>query len=259
MDIKKAAIILCVALMGASTFAYTLMGPPTAELQKTTRQEGPRKYAQHEDRWGYIFSYSQADISIDGDSVEDAEITRHYLTWGVALDENFNFNVLLGAVSGEMDKGDINNALSETGYASTSDFDGDNGFSYGFNLKSTFHHGEKVDWGAMVQMTWFSTEDTVDGVDVDLDDAYDLQVAIGPTVDMGCWKFYGGAYYYMLDGDLEIKGSLASDGTYDVEEDDNFGAFLGAQFDLNENTDLILEYQQGNDSYSLGASVGWQF
>ena len=32
MDMKKAAVLVCVALMGVSSFAYTLMGPPTAEL-----------------------------------------------------------------------------------------------------------------------------------------------------------------------------------------------------------------------------------
>ena len=260
MNMKKVAVLMCVAWMGAGALAFSLLGPPTAELEKTTRKNDKGKdVSRFEDRHGYIFSFSQMDVGVDGlGTLEDFELIRHYYTWGIALDENFNFNLLLGAVSGQADSD-----LSEI-----SDFEGDYGLSAGFNVKSTFYHGEKVDWGAMVQMTYFSTEDSLDvdipgfwsgSADVELDDAYDLQIAVGPTVDMGGWKLYGGAYYYMLDGDLDVSVSGVGSDTFDIDEEDDFGGFVGAQFDIWENTDLVVEYAMGNDSYSLGLSVGISF
>jgi hypothetical protein len=258
MDMKKVALLMCIGLMGTGAFAYTLIGPPTAELVKEFKTVDGKDFISREDKHSYIFSYSQMDLDIGGVTVEDVELNRHYYSWGVALDENFNFSILLGAVAGQMDKEDI-------GADATSDFDGKYGFSWGFNVKSTFHHGEKVDWGATCQMTWFTTEDTINvtgvgPVEFEIDDAYDLQVAVGPTVDMGGWKLYGGAYFYMLNGDLELSTpALGWPITEDIEEDDEFGGFVGAQFNLFDSTDLIVEYAQGNDSYAVSTSIGWRF
>ncbi|MHC5184994.1 MAG: hypothetical protein ACYSPI_12080 [Planctomycetota bacterium] len=258
MDMRKVLVLVCVAWMGAGAFALSLLGPPTAELEKTTRtNEKGKEVSRFEDRHGYIFSFSQQDIGVSGNgTVEDFEITRHYYTWGIALDENFNFNLLLGAAEGEADKDDIGNSAER-------DFNGHYGFSAGFNFKGTFYHGETVDWGAMVQTTYFSTDDTVKTtdygkVDAELDDAYDIQVAVGPTVDMDGWKLYGGAYYYMLDGDLDLS-TAAGSVTLDVDEGDDFGGFVGAQFDIMDNFDLIVEYAMGNDSYNIGLGVGVTF
>ena len=109
MNMKKVVVLMCVAWMGAGAFALSFLGPPTAELEKTTRRnEQGKEVSRWEDRWGYVYSFSKTDIGIDGVGVaKDTELTRHYLTWGVALDENFNFNVLLGTASGEMDNSDL--------------------------------------------------------------------------------------------------------------------------------------------------------
>jgi hypothetical protein len=147
----------------------------------------------------------------------------------------------------------------------TSGFDGSTEFSWGFNFKNTFYQGETVDWGAMVQMTWSSTEATVDvsgvgPVDGEFDNAYDLQVAIGPTVDMDGWKLYGGAYYYMMEADLKLsQPAFGLPTSSDVEESDSLGGFVGAQFDIKENLDLIVEYSMGKDSANLGLSLGITF
>jgi len=253
MDVKKLLVLMGIVFIGAQGFSYTLIGPPTAELQKTTGNVDGEDVWRHEDRHGYVFSYSEMDLSVgEIGTLEDFKLTRHYYTWGVALDENFNFSVLVGTATGEVDKGDL---------GSTTDLDGDYGFSWGFNLKSTFHHGDMMDIGLTVQMTWFSTEDTVDGIELDFNDVYDLQVAVGPTFDMGGWKLYGGAYFYMLEGDLDVSvaGLGFSGVTVDIEEDDNYGGFVGAQFSLHEKADLIVEYAQGNDHYGLGLSVGYRF
>jgi hypothetical protein len=107
MDRRKVLMLACVAQMGAGAFAYTLLGPPTAELEKTTVKNDEGEDVSHfENRHGYIFSFSKAAVEIDGvGRVEDLEVTRHYYTWSVAFYENFNFSLLLGAASGESDEG----------------------------------------------------------------------------------------------------------------------------------------------------------
>jgi hypothetical protein len=260
MDKTKVLVLVCVAWMGAGAFAYSLLGPPTAELKKTTRENDEGEEVSHfENRHGYIFSYSKAAIEIDGvGRVDDLKVTRHYYTWSVAFYENFNFSLLLGAASGESEEGELD--ATQTG-----GFEGDTQFSWGFNFKNTFYQGETVDWGVMGQMTWSSTEDSVDvsgvgPVDVEIDNAYDLQVAIGPAVDMGGWKLYGGAFYYMLDAELKMsQPAFGLPASADIEESDSLGGFVGAQFDIKENLDLIVEYSMGKDSANIGLSVGITF
>jgi hypothetical protein len=260
MDKKKMLVLVCVAWMGAGAFAYSLLGPPTAELEKTTVINDEGEDVSHfENRHGYIFSYSKAAIEIDGvGRVDDLKVTRNYYVWSVAFYENFNFSLLLGAASGESDKGELDDTQ-------TGGFEGDTQFSWGFNFKNTFYQGETVDWGVMGQMTWSSTEDSVDvsgvgPVDVEIDNAYDLQVAIGPVVDLGGWKLYGGAFYYMMDADLELsQPAFGLPASADVEESDSLGGFVGAQFDIKENLDLIVEYSMGKDSANIGLSLGITF
>ena len=260
MNKRNWVVAVCIAWLGSGAFAYTFLGPPTAELEKTTEKNDAGEDMSHfENRHGYIFSYSKAAVEIDGiGRVEDLKVTRHYYIWSIAFHENFNFSALLGVASGESEKGEIDSTQ-------TSGFEGDTQFSWGFNLKNTFYQGETVDWGAMVQMTWASTEDTVHvsgvgPVDVEFDDAYDLQIAVGPMIDMDGWELYGGAYYYMMDADLKLsQPAFGLPASSDVKESDSLGGFIGAQFKIRKNTDLIVEYSMGEDSANFGFSLGMQF
>ena len=121
----------------------------------------------------------------------------------------------------------------------------------------------------MGQMTWSSTEDSVDvsgigPVDVEIDNAYDLQVAIGPTVDMGGWKLYGGLFYYSLDGDYEYEREFYELKLIDREEahiqsDSDGGVFVGAVMDIVENSDLTAELSFTSDGWALGAGIAKKF
>ena len=79
MDTKKVLVLLCVAWIGAEAFAYSLLGPPTAELEKTTVKNDEGEDVSHfENRHGYIFSYSKAAVEIDGvGRVEDLKVPLH--------------------------------------------------------------------------------------------------------------------------------------------------------------------------------------
>jgi hypothetical protein len=97
-------------------------------------------------------------------------------------------------------------------------------------------------------------------------EAYDLIVAVGPTVDMGGWNLYGGPFYYMLDGDLDLEGSETWatgygtwEGSGDLEEDSSFGAFVGAQCTVMEKYDVTTELSITGDGWAIGAGIAVPF
>jgi len=245
---KQLVVLMCVASMSAGALAFSFMGPPTAELE------------QGEWKAGYIFSYSELDIEGTESSWLDekytfkpGEITRHYFDLGYGLVENFELNLLLGVAS--VDLGDFE---YDDGGVSPGDFTGSDDFSWGFNAKYTFVDDETIDWGAMFQMTWFSGDGKWEGYDEEFD-GYDMQIAVGPTIDMGGWDLYGGGYYYMLDADLKAKDHGTRIWTDDLEEHDKYGGYVGAAFKIMENTDLAVECAFSRDTIGIGANIGWRF
>ena len=250
MNMKKVLVLVCVAWMGAGAFASTFMGPATAELI-----EGEWKV-------GYTFSYAEMDIDVDSpfDTLDDVELTRHYFNLGMGAFKNFEFNILLGSVGVDVDSDDL---------GTTDDYESSGEFSGGFNVKYTFAESEKIDWGAMYQMTYFSAEDTVDGADIELDDVYDIQIAIGPKIDLGGgFDIYGGGFFYMLDGDIDVSGV----GSLGFEEESNFGGHIGIQYaaqpgkaddgryyDPFKGIIMALEAQFTGDAWGFGGTLGWRF
>lgn len=248
MNMKKVVVLLCVAWMGAGAFGFSFMGPPTAELE------------QAEWKAGYTFSYSELDIegkevSGGGDkyTFKDSEVTRHYFDLGYGLFKNFELNLLLGVAS--VETGDFD---YDDGRLSPGDFHSSDDFSYGFNAKYTFVDGETIDWGTMLQMTWLFGDGKWEGYDEEFE-AYDLQIAVGPTIDMGGWDLYGGGYFYKLDGDLKAKDHGTRIWKDDLEEEDSYGGYVGAAFKIMKNTDLAVECPFSRDALGIGASIAWKF
>ena len=96
-------------------------------------------------------------------------------------------------------------------------------------------------------------------------ETYDLLIAVGPTVDMGGWNLYGGPFYYMLDGDLDMEGYetwATGTGIWEASGDleaDGIGGFVGAQFTLMEKCDLTAEFSFTGDGMAIGAGVAVLF
>ena len=106
-------------------------------------------------------------------------------------------------------------------------------------------------------------------------DSYDLLFAVGPTVDMGGWNLYGGPFYYMHKGDLdveitetyEISGGTPVVTISTVEkskesgdlEADSFGGFVGAHFTMMENYNMTTELSFTGDGWAIGAGVCYAF
>lgn len=239
------------------------MGPPTAELSKG--------------QWNLGFNYTYSTQDLDTTTAKlvrtgedpttfhlktkDFNVHRYYVAVGYGLAEWWEVYGQLGIADLKADfSGDTAGAPWNDGV----NFDDD--FAWGLGTRFTLAEQGKVKWGLSAQMNWLDTnwDDNV-GANTKLKysvETFDLLVAVGPTIDMGGWKLYGGPFYYYLNGDYKYTnvspGSLWKE-TADLEADSNFGGFIGAQFALSESVDLATEISSTSDGWAFGTGIGWKF
>jgi hypothetical protein len=226
-------------------------------------------------------SLDSADTFSGKLKAKDLKIQRYYVSVGYGIEDYWQVYAQLGIA-------DIKSNWQAT--SGSSDWTGSTNFdkdlAWGWGTKVTFAKQDKVDWGATLQMNWLDTQwnhngsetfvDDVTEVDVWKDtvdlEAWDLLIAVGPTIDMGGWKLYGGPYYYYLNGDFKGKetgswsdtsdasGTWLDKGSGDVRADNNFGGYIGAQFDLAANCALGVEFSSGGSGdWGLGTGLTVKF
>ena len=277
---KKVIAGLILASLCTSVFAAGFLGPPTAGLKKG--------------QWGTGYNYSYSSQGLDRATVKWREldwdddemltdtyhwsselklrsvnVNRHYwnINYGVRDWWELYFQLGLADVKANAKEVEDDGDISKWG------MNFDNDICFGWGTKFTFYKGEKVSWGTALQMNWLDTQWGGKGSDagdvwkdtVDLK-TWDLLLSIGPTVDMGGWKLYGGPFYYYLAGDYDYteKGSWdygeGDSGTWRDKghanlEASHFGGFLGAQFDISKNTSATVEYSFTGDGWAVGTGI----
>jgi len=117
-------------------------------------------------------------------------------------------------------------------------------------------------------------------------DLWEIQIAIGATYELSpSFTVYGGPFWHFVTGDYDFKGEgeyaiwdeywndfdseyywaisdwwdLCNWGDYDVENDSQFGGYLGAQIDVTENVACNAECMLTGDGYGVGTSLIWRF
>jgi len=241
---------LLVAIMSVSASGVGFIGTPTAELQQG--------------QWnvGFNYTYISTDLAktkMTGSEdpfnleINDNNVQRYYGTIGYGLTDSWEAYAQLGIA-------DVKANVREPGETEEG-LNFDNDFAWGWGTRYTFYEQDNCRWGASLQMNFLNTSGDMETggekLQIDYDD-YDLLIAVGPTIDMGGWNLYGGPFYYMLDGDIDAKGT-DSKMSGDLEEDSNFGGFVGAQFALMENYDLTTELSFTGDGWAIGAGIAVQF
>ena len=268
------AVVVVVGLWASSVFA--IIGPPTAGLNKG--------------QWsaGFDYSYSTQDLktttiegtyapvggtassALDRVKFDYLKTQRYYGTLGYGIDDWWELSVSLGMSDV---KSSYKVVPDDTEWT---DRNLDNDFAWGWTTKITFAKQDKISWGAAVQMNWLDTSTSVDthesgrlyhrtmGLST-----YDLLVAVGPTVDMGGWKLYGGPFYYYLNGTVDSKVvRYASPGgalqfidkeSGDIRAKDNFGGFIGAQVDLTNSIAWTAEASAEQHGWGLGTGITFKF
>jgi len=235
MEKKIIVMLIAVLCFSVPSFGLGFMGPPKAGLEQG--QFGA----------GINYSYSKMDLEFANVATGEVQTNILAVDIGYGIMNQWEGFARLGFAKVEQD--DIG-------------FDGGNKFTYGFGTKVTFIEQEPISWGGLLQINWFEGDDTISGFDVDFD-AYEMQIAIGPTYEADSMRIYGGPFLHLVDGDLSASGVLpgwgAVSGSVDIEQESVFGGYIGAQFDLAENTTASVEVQFTGDAWAITGGIGWGF
>jgi hypothetical protein len=193
---------------------------------------------------------------------------------GYGISDSWDAFVRLGAVDGQCD---LVQTYPDDARHEYQDFDGSFGLAWGFGTRATFWQDEELSWGGLFQMTWMEPDDSsISSIispgnlhfsgtaDIDI---REVQIAVGPT-----WRIedniriYGGPFLYYVDGDLDISGEIVDPGvgvemksSGDLEEKSQFGGYVGANFDVDENTSCFIEYQLTDDAWAIGLGGARRF
>ena len=250
---EKRILLLVVFLMAAglwssSALALAPMGPPKASLE------------QGQFSAGVDYSFSEIDVEVSGYGItfvgDDVESNMVFANLGYGIAPNVEAFLRLGVADAESEG-----------------FSGDTEFAYGFGIKGTFAQEGDLVWGGLFQMSWMTSEDTGTLVayghtftGTQEIDAYEIQIAVGPTYEMEGLSVYGGPFLHFVGGNYDVSGSVAGpivnesgSLSFDVEQESEFGGYIGAQFDINENTSCNIEYQLTGDASAIGAGIVWRF
>jgi opacity protein-like surface antigen len=272
---------LVVAFLASGAFAF--IGPPTAGLNQNQWGVGANYLYSRQDLDTIKAKWTETGLD-DGTpytdrggyklDISDLTINRYYGRLGYGVSDLWEVYGQLGIadVKGDYKYKDVDdpNDITEGGV------NFDDGFVWGFGTKYTFYKQNKIDWGAVLQLDWLSTDSswkytesdpgyTETGKETVDFDSWGFLVAVGPTVDMGGWKLYGGALYSYLSIDHNFKctgtwTSEGGDGSFtDKESGDttqnSFGGYVGAQFDVYKNYSVAVEFLGTNNGWGLGAGI----
>ena len=271
MKIRLFLVVGFMFFLSAQAFALNFMGPPTAELN------------QGQCSVGYNYSYSVQDLDktkqdwfLENDGVvtatgkgelriEDLTVQRHYVGINCGFTDWWELYARVGL-------SDVKADIHWLGVDSKAGYTFDSDFAWGWGTKITFKKSDTIAWGASLHMNWLDTSTSKTGhvsgsgswKDTVTIDTYDTLLAVGPTIDMGGWKLYGGPFYYSLAGDYEYERNsfdlkLVDREDAHIQESSDFGAFVGAVVDLAENSDLTAELSFTSDGWTLGAGIAKKF
>ena len=225
----KKIVVTIMVLMCSQAFGLTLMGPPMAELE------------QGQKCVGFNLSYSEMDLEEKAlglsATLEDVESFSYLVNLGYGVSDGWDFFVRLG--------------LTDIEYE---DFNGSSEFAYGFGTKATFSQQDSMTLGGLFQILWSEADDTILGIKTDVE-YYEIQIAVGPTFDYDGLSIYGGPFLHFVEGEIDYAGVVTSD----IEQESEFGGFVGAQFDLAENASCCVEYQITGDAQAVCAGIAWRF
>jgi opacity protein-like surface antigen len=277
--------LIVVGLSSSVVSALPSMGPPRALIGQ--------------DQWNIDlgYSYSQMDLDASGKSREDpgsgiwgpwlgskhdigdltSNLVLGQLGYGVA--PNLDVFVCLG-VSDAQD--DMKETLSSG--APGDEYTGVDcglGFAWGLGARATFWQDGDVTWGGLLQVIWENPRNgdvtlrpepptlpnrLTGDAEIDL---REIQVAVGPTVQLEGFSVYGGPFLHFVKGDVDLSVSgLDASGvpplervklSEDIEQASEFGFYAGLQGEVEAETSWYAEYRITADAWGIGIGAVRRF
>jgi opacity protein-like surface antigen len=277
-----AAALMITALSNSAVLALVPMGPPKALLGQ--------------DRWdiGIEYTHQSLDLEATGDVTETDIIpgvgdftavrkVKHKINdlksdivmarAGYGINNSWDAFVRLGLANA---KGDMEQTYPDGSPTDTfKGYDGSFGLAWGLGTKATFWQDEQLSWGGLVQITWLDpgdgsvklSGDPAFSGKADINNMWEVQIAGGPTWRLeNNLRIYGGPFLHFVNGDLDISGTTTDLGTEihtktssDIKEKSEFGGYVGAQLDVDQNTSCIVEFQLTSDAWGIGIGAARKF
>ena len=284
---KKSLLIVVfvlVGLIGSAAFALDPMGPPTAGLHKgkfglgaeyshtrmTIRMHGHESETQY--NFGALFSQTSRKVSRFKVKL-DIDKVYGYIGYGVT--DDWEVFVRLGGMRADWS----DNLFPTTSNASTRDYDGDIGFAYGFGTKKTFYSKDKLEIGALFQISWaestarfHGTRDGETALETAKLKLMEMQIAVGPTYHLTeKVSIYGGPFWHYAklgssdisssrdNGDPSQEDYKITKSSYDVDNLSHFGLYIGSQVKLTKSAFYCIEYQHTPSADALAMNLIWKF
>ena len=282
--ISLALIFMVVGACNSVVLALTPMGPPRATLQ--------------EGQWAFGLEYGHNEMDLDSfGSVKETQLlggavlttassfanykienlkSNMYLArLGVGTWENWDLFVRFGASDAQDEISEVL-ANGTAGTDQYRDYDGGLGFAWGFSTRATFYEQGDTTWGGLLQITWANPDgssitnenDSTFSGDVEID-YWEVQVAIGPTIELDNCRIYGGPFLHFLNGDLNLNGQIDDppgvpdliivETSHEIREESQLGGYVGAQWYTGQNSSLFTEIQFTDDAWGVGVGTIWKF
>ena len=257
-------VFVVVGLLGSAALALDPLGPPVAGCK------------QDQFSAGFEFAIGDMDLEVSGPGIstannndaviKDADSRKYFARIGYGISDDWEIFTRLGVTDIEF----------EADASSSQDFDSDHEFAFGVGTKKTFVDNGDVKWGAIFQFSWAEVDDKFSNQDISFANGaiapyygvnkvelewYEIQLALGPQwmVDEGIY-LYGGPFLHFLEGDLDVEtGSYESRYEYELEQESEFGGFVGCLVEIDPHIVANVEGQIMSDAWLLAVGVNWLF
>jgi hypothetical protein len=229
-------------------------------------------------------SYSEvvglSNNPIQGDfDLNNLKSTTLFGQLGYGVDEKWDLFLVLGASSTQGDtKLASGGSAVYIGSGEQFQYDSSMNFAWGLGTRITIYESTDVSWGALGQITWHNPSksrsswtnpsDPTETMIADLDlDFMEIQLAAGPSLNLGSGWVYGGPFLHFIDGDMSMSGTyndsgLPANGTlsgrFDVKQKSEIGLYLGGQWLVNDKVYWYADAQFTGNAWGLGLGGLWR-
>lgn len=243
-------LVFVFGLCCSHVIAVAPLGPPVSNLGKGKSSIG------------VAYTYSRMDLEFDsgtspggGPAFTLDGIRSHgiFVDFARGFGERWEAFIRVGAGS--------TRATDSVGATAIHMHDPDSGYAVGFGTKFTLYQpSPKLKFGGIFQVLWTKVKgDAMIGGNPwkTETDMTEIQFAVGPEYKFNDkLSLYGGAFFNYVEGafDAERKNA-AGIISYDIDNGDVAGAFLGTSIAISNNTDLNLEWQHSSSLDLVGVKL----
>ena len=274
---KKLNLCL-VMILGTSAYATGFIGPPMAEIEAKHWDLALEYASSSEDLDTLSLSGTQATtLNETGDpcsfsiNFKNYKMTQYAGIASYGLNDDWQVSLKLGMANVKASADSTKNGQEPLNFGSN--------FTYGLGTKFNYYKIEDTVWGISAQLNMVSGKckrqesgtngngyDYTESISYDID-LYDLILAIGPTLDTGGIRTYGGLYYHSISGTYTEKRYNVDTSPFwtqtnvkgDMKVSSSVGAFLGAQLLFVGNTNIKAEVSVSPDSVGFVVGGGYTF